>query len=91
MSGLPDKGGQPADPRGLIFEAYRMEIGPEDCRTIFLDWALGGGGADEISALLAHYAADQPDHPMTAVLRAGLGDVGPPRRRGGARGRRETD
>ena len=35
------KGDLPIDPRGLIAEAYRMDIGPEDCRTIFLDWALG--------------------------------------------------
>ena len=35
------KGDLPIDPRGLIEEAYRMELGPEDCRTVFLDWALG--------------------------------------------------
>ena len=31
-----------SDPRGVIFEAYRIEgiTGP-DCRSIFLDWALG--------------------------------------------------
>ncbi len=69
------KGDLAADPRGLIYEAYRMDLGPEDCRTIFLDWALGlpeGAGAAEIAALLAHYAPDHPDHPMTAVLREGL-------------------
>ena len=45
---------------------------PEDCRTIFLDWALGqpGAGPAEIAELLAHYGARQPDHPMTAILRA---------------------
>ncbi len=92
MSGRPDKGGLAADPRGLIFEAYRMEIGPEDCRTIFLDWALGrpAAAADDIAALLAHYAPRQPDHPMTAVLRAGLEAAAAPRRRGGPRGRREA-
>ena len=35
------KGEHPADPRGLILEAYGMQLPPEDCRTIFLDWALG--------------------------------------------------
>ena len=91
MSGLPDKGGHPADPRGLIFEAYRMQIGAQDCRTIFLDWALGrpaDTAAEDIAALIAHYAARQPDHPMTAVLRAGLEAAAPPRRRGGRAGRR---
>ena len=66
------KGEHPADPRGLILEAYRMELGPEDCRTIFLDWALGlpeAAGEPEIAALLAHYGPAHPDHPMTAVLR----------------------
>jgi hypothetical protein len=68
------KGELAADPRGLIHEAYRMDIGPKDCRTIFLDWALGlpHAGATEIAALLAHYGARHPDHPMTAVLREGL-------------------
>jgi hypothetical protein len=79
------KGDLDIDPRGLIFEAYRMPLGPEDCRTIFLDWALGlpaGAGRDEISALLARYGPAQPDHPMTAVLREGLEAPTPrPRRR----------
>ena len=78
------KGDLAADPRGLIFEAYRMEIGPEDCRTIFFDWALGlpeGAGAAEIRALLDHYAPAHPDHPMTAVLREGLAPADHPRRR----------
>ena len=54
------KGELDVDPRGLILEAYRMQLGPEDCRTIFLDWALGlpgGTGPTEIAALLAHYAS----------------------------------
>jgi hypothetical protein len=69
------KGELDIDPRGLIFEAYRMQIGPEECRAIFLDWALGlpeGGGETEVAMLLAHYGAAQPDHPMTAVLREGV-------------------
>jgi hypothetical protein len=78
------KGDLDIDPRGLILEAYRMAIGPEDCRTVFLDWALGlpeGGGRAEVAGLLAHYGPLHPDHPMTAVLREGLEAPRPPRRR----------
>jgi hypothetical protein len=91
MSGPVSKGDVAADPRGLILEAYRMGLGPEDCRTVFLDWALGLPGeatAADISALLAHYAPAHPHHPMTAVLRAGLARAEAPQRRGGRRGRR---
>lgn len=80
-----------ADPRGLILEAYRMDLGPEDCRTVFLDWALGQPAetaAQEIAELLAHYGAAHPAHPMTAVLRAGLEAAPTARRRGGRHGRR---
>lgn len=69
------KGELAIDPRGLIAEAYRMDLGPEDCRTIFLDWALGfpeAAGAAEVATLLAHYGARHPGHPMTAVLREGV-------------------
>ncbi|MFT3972921.1 MAG: hypothetical protein QM699_05595 [Amaricoccus sp.] len=69
------KGDDPDDPRGLIREAYRMEIGPAEARTIFLDWALGlvaGDGRAEIARLLARHGAAAPEHPMTAVLREGL-------------------
>ena len=75
------KGTLPIDPRGLIEEAYRMEIGPEECRTVFLDWALGlpgAAGAAEIATLLAHYGPAHPDHPMTAVLREGVERPAPP-------------
>jgi len=86
------KGELDIDPRGLIFEAYRMQIGPEECRAIFLDWALGlpeGGGETEVAMLLAHYGAAQPDHPMTAVLREGVAAAATTAtRRGGAGGRR---
>ncbi|MFO1209554.1 MAG: hypothetical protein U1E40_10075 [Amaricoccus sp.] len=79
-SATPDR----ADPRGLMREAFAMDLGPEDCRTIFLDWMLGlpeGAGAPEIRAVLDRYAAAQPDHPMVAVLREGLGTAPRPRRR----------
>ena len=86
-----DKGDMPGDPRGLIFEAYRMEIGEEDCRAIFLDWALGLDGPvrpQDLQALLDRYAADHPNHPMTAVLRAGLEQTAAqPGRRGRRRDR----
>ena len=75
------KGDLAIDPRGLIAEAYRMDIGPEDCRTVFFDWALGlpeGGGTAEIAALFAHYGPRHPDHPMTAVLREGVQRPAPP-------------
>lgn len=78
------KGGLAVDPRGLIFEAYRMEIAPEEARAIFLDWALGARepvGPAEIEVLLAAYGATQPEHPMTAVLREGLVGRPVPRRR----------
>ncbi len=78
------------DPRGLIVEAYRIEgIGPEDCRSIYFDWAMGVDPARDMkadtAALVAFYAADAPDHPMTAVLREGLATAEAPRRRGGRR------
>ena len=80
----------PLDPQDLIAEAYRMEgISQADCRTIFLDWALvlpvEMDTSDAIRALLARH--DVPDHPMTAVLREGLGGMAAPRRRGGWRAR----
>lgn len=63
------------DPRGLIREAYRMTIGPAECRSIFLDWVIGlpeGAGLPEVARLLERYGPGNPDHPMTAVLREGV-------------------
>lgn len=83
------------DPRGLIREAFAIEgIAEPDCRSIFLDWALGlpeGADASAMIAALLEAHADKPaDHPMMAVLREGLNrEAGPPRRRGGRR-RSET-
>lgn len=81
----------PLDPRGLIRESYAIEdIGPEDCRSIFLDWALGAKEGDDgkaAAALLARYGAEHPRHPMTAILRQAAEAEAAPRRRGGRRGR----
>ncbi|ABV93516.1 conserved hypothetical protein [Dinoroseobacter shibae DFL 12 = DSM 16493] len=76
------------DPRNLIREAYRIEgITIWDCRSVFLDWALGAekpaDPRDEVAVLLAHYGAEAPDHPMTAVLRAAMDAPPEPARRGG--------
>jgi len=76
------------DPRGLIREAYRMRLGPAECRSVFLDWALGheAPGPETVAILLARYGGEHPDHPMTAVLREGaVAPASPPRR---GRGRR---
>ncbi|SDO68134.1 hypothetical protein SAMN05216196_10818 [Lutimaribacter pacificus] len=83
------KKGDAQDPKGLIFESYRIEgITEPECRTIFLDWALslpdGQDSHAALQALIARYGADAPDHPMTQVMRAGLDGMGKPRRRGGA-------
>ncbi|MEL6643867.1 MAG: hypothetical protein AAFQ79_08030 [Pseudomonadota bacterium] len=80
------------DPKGVIRESYRIEgISEPECRSIFLDWAIGvPDGADPragITALLDKYAADAPDHPMTRVLQEGLDTPPQPRRRGGRGGR----
>ncbi len=77
------------DPKGLIRESFVMEgIGAPECRSIFLDWALGvPAGRDtktEVERLLAYHRPNVPsDHPMLATLQAALADIGPPKRRGG--------
>ncbi len=99
MNGLKDtampRQDDPADPRGLIYESYRIDgIGAPECRSIFLDWAIGVPVGEDSTALvrklLGHFGADNPDHPMTGVLKAAL--IAPTRsgRRGGASARRRT-
>lgn len=83
---------QETDPKGLIREAYRIDnIGPAECRSIFLDWALSIPDDRDIRRALrqltVQYAEPNPDHPMSAVLRDGLTTVVSPRRRGGWRSR----
>lgn len=81
------------DPKGLMREAFRIEgIAPAECRSIFLDWALGVPDAhdtkDEVRRLIAYYGLSAPDdHPMMVTLRNALDDAGPPMRRGGRRSR----
>ena len=81
------------DPKGLIREAYLIEgITAAECRTIFLDWALGVPETADpqaaVRALLLTYAEQPRGHPMTQTLLAALTDVQAPTRRGGRAGRR---
>ncbi|MEP2532937.1 hypothetical protein [Shimia sp.] len=80
------------DPKGLIRESYRIEgITAEECRSIFLDWALslrqGVETNDALEPLLAEYETAFPQHPMTDLMRQGLLSIKTPRRRGGWRSR----
>jgi hypothetical protein len=84
---------QEIDRTGLIREAYRMKgVGAAECRTIFLDWALKlppeVNQQEAIALLLETYGKSAPKHPMTAILRDGLGRAARKGRRGGARARR---
>lgn len=90
---MPRRQDDAADPRGLIYEAYRIEgIGEAQCRSIFLDWAIGvPAGENEVAHirdLLERHGSVQPEHPMTGVLRDALEAPKGTGRRGGARGRR---
>ena len=81
-----------ADPKGLVRESYAIDgITAGECRSIFLDWALSLPMTAEVpvaaAALIAHYAAVAPDHPMSFVLAEGLAHPGEARRRGGRAGR----
>ncbi|MBI1418345.1 MAG: hypothetical protein GC146_14080 [Limimaricola sp.] len=80
------------DPRDLIREAYAIEgIGAPECRSIFLDWALGvPEGQDPralVRRLLERHGGEAATHPMTKVLQAALEDAEPVGRRGGRAGR----
>lgn len=86
------KKGDENDPTGLISEAYKIEgITDGECRSIFLDWALGVPIEKDtqtvVRKLLLLYEVAAPEHPMTATLREGLRTLASPRRRGGWRGR----
>lgn len=76
------------DPRGLIREAYAMDIDASQARSIFLDWALQDAGDDQRAAIvemLERHGA--PDHPMTEVMREGLEAPRRTGRRGGWKAR----
>ncbi|QIE44741.1 hypothetical protein G5B38_03920 [Pseudohalocynthiibacter aestuariivivens] len=82
----------PLDHKRLIRESYRIDgIVAEECRSIFLDWALslpqGQDTQAAIAVMLDRYGADNPDHPMTEVLRGGQQSAAQPRRRGGWKSR----
>jgi len=94
MSGRATSAGDDdLDPNGLIRECYRIRgIGAAECRTIFLDWLLAVPREADVRALILgllerHAGTASVDHPMTAVLRDGLGPRGPRGRRGGRAGR----
>ena len=79
------------DPKALIRESFNIEgIKIEECRSIFLDWALSLPNdvdtTKTISLLLEKYG-DQKEHPMLLTLKEGLIQTVSPIRRGGRKGR----
>ena len=79
------------DPKALIRESFNIEgINIEECRSIFLDWALSlpnDVDAKKIIPLLLNKYNDKKEHPMLLTLREGLITTVSPTRRGGRRGR----
>ena len=79
------------DPKALIRESFNIEgISMEECRSIFLDWALSlpnDVDAKKIIPLLIDKYNDKKEHPMLLTLREGLITTVSPVRRGGRRGR----
>ena len=79
------------DPMALIRESFNIEgINIEECRSIFLDWALSlpnDVDAKKIIPLLIEKYNDKKEHPMLLTLREGLITTVSPTRRGGRRGR----
>jgi len=80
-----------SDPKNLIRDSYRIEgIDASQCRSIFVDWALSLKDPDpapHLRTLLARHGGNNPDHPMTAVLREGLERPQSVGRRGGRKAR----
>lgn len=84
-----------ADPKGLVRESYRIDgITLGECRSIFVDWALSLPkelpSSVALPRLVAHYAVNAPEHPMSSVLQEGLGAPPEPKRRGGRTGRMQA-
>lgn len=88
-----DAAAEAADPKGLMRESFRIDgITTEECRSIFLDWALslpaGVDAGAAARALLATHAPRNAGHPMLAVLAEGAAASSvKPVRRGGSRAR----
>ena len=83
--------GDATDPKGLIAESYRIDgITYDECRSIFLDWALAVPVDADSPSLIRELLTRHPDqdHPMTQVLTEGLAAGKQPKRRGGWKGRR---
>jgi len=91
MSGVVSgRKADPDDPKGLIREAFRIDgITAEECRSIFLDWALSMPAGADAAAAAARLRQGRPvGHPMTAVLDEGArAQPVAPKRRGGSRAR----
>ena len=88
--------GDRLDPKNLIAESYRMDgLTLDECRSVFLDWALSL--SDDVDAvavlpeLMARHSADDKDHPMTQVMQDGLQRMSGPKRRGGWRSRPRSE
>ncbi len=84
--------GTPDDPKGLIYEAYRIEgITKPQCRAIFFDWVLSvetdRDSRARLRTLLEEHGQDGA-HPMTEVMTEGLHGIATPHRRGGWRSRK---
>jgi len=81
------KGNLGIDPRGMIYESYNIQgISIEECRMIFLDWALEAAKIDmtnDLMNLLKEYEYKNLSHPMTLVIKEGLKKVNNTGRRGG--------
>lgn len=86
-----EKTKHPSDPRGLIYESYNIAgITAAECRSVFLDWALGISESDNfqehVAAMLAVYGHSAPAHAMTGILHEAMQTAQKPKRRGGKRG-----
>lgn len=87
------KGRLAIDPKGLIYEAYRIDgITEAECRTIFLDWAISVPPGLDLSEcakeLFDEYGTGNACHPMTRIISDGTRKAEPPRRKGGRNVRR---
>ncbi|MFV2091975.1 MAG: hypothetical protein ACC634_02715 [Hyphomicrobiales bacterium] len=83
------------DPRGLFTDSYLIEgITEGECRSIFLDWALGVPVGQEprdwVALLLKQFQPAHPAHPMTKVLSQAMAAAPAGKRRGGRGGRINT-